>query len=242
MGAFRRRDILYALAGVLALLILSGVYLSLHGNMGFGQSIVLIHQMAPTVARSIPFDRLEEIQSKENYGSSTELVHDLIESGQLKDPVEEIQKGRAPMHGDVERYSREQAFRGWTLWGPAKWRWRLMGKPLPPDVMWTILVSGYENAPSNMVVAATRNIDLSVPCPEDPANRSVRILAENEPIPFLRNFGAVILKNGEVVRCLWGYSSRMTPPYNAVSRQKIYWPASGTAGKEGEATGVYLKP
>lgn len=249
MRAFRRRDILYALSGILALLFLRAVYLTLEGMTADTQLIKLNWYWAPTVACSVPFDRLEEIQSKKNYGSSTELIHALIESGQLKDPIEEIKAGRlAPQllrcnytFGEELKFSCEESLRGVTLWGPAKWRWRLMGKPLPTDVMWTLLVSGYENAPSNMVIAATRNIDLSVPCPEDPEDRSVRIQTGDEAIPFLRYGGAVILKNGEVVLCTMR-PSRTKPPYNAVSRQKVYWPASGVAEEEGWRAGAYLKP
>ncbi len=89
--------------------------------------------------------------------------------------------------------------------------------------IWIVLADDWSLAPSNRVVAVTRNIDLSAPCPQNWQDRRIRFRPEPDPIPSLQRFGLAIRKDGSFVRCR--RRSRMDRDgYNGFSmREKLQW-------------------
>ena len=101
---------------------------------------------------------------------------------------------------------------------------------LASENVWTLLVTGYHLAPSNMIIAATCNVDLSKDCPEDESDRTIYLTEDiyTNAIPGLKCRGYVILKDGSVESISIGQEQRES--CTARSWTKVYWPSGSVYG------------
>lgn len=174
--------------------------------------------------KNISYEDIEKYVKNGECQTSTDVLHKLIDDGVLDSSV--------PLYGY-----------GW------KSRINLRGEKYDHPVslfdgeenIWTLLVSGYEEAPNDMIVAATRNVDLTRLCPEDPDFHEIFVFPQEDPIPILRDFAYVITKDGSSPiiqkrtrrstgesywstghKVLW--NTRTTNPTNGLTKWKYLYP------------------
>lgn len=197
--------------------VIRGVVSTYHSSVEISSNIAL-HNYSQFMVRNFPFEILEKLDETLTVSNSTDLLcalekQELITREFIPFLIlrHRILTGEYPSH-DLS-----------------------LSQILSEDNVWALLVRGYDQAPSNMVIAATSNIDLTRDCPIDANNRTIFFKegTHTNTIPGLRKRGYVILKNGSIV----GVDGRMTRVGKYTGEKpetwsKVYWPSGSVYGSD----------